>query len=194
LWTSADRPALTGEAAPGDIGGAAGARGPDRATIRNPIVLVEGFAEVGPAVEWVSQLEAHEPPRVTFVHVINTGLFVRSLGIAGVSAVEFIVDARRDGESVLEMLRTCAPKSVSVTTRLLEAPQSQADQILRVVAEVPCCDAIVICRPAGAALLSSTARMVRRLRSRSSIPVVVLERDARTRPLVGACKPHSNRR
>jgi hypothetical protein len=181
---SADLVAPLGRGGPGDIGGAAGAPGPNRAPIRTPIVLVEGFAEVAPALEWVSQLEAHERPRVTFVHVIDSGRFVRGLGMTGMSAIELIADAQRAGESVLEMLRSHAPKSVSVTTRLLEAPQSYAGQILRVVADVPCCDAIVICRPAGPALLSSTARMVWRLRSRSSIPVVVLERDARTeRPI-----------
>jgi hypothetical protein len=188
---SADLSALLGQGDPGDIGGAAGAPGPNRAPIRNPVVLVEGFAEVGRAVEWVSQLESHERPRVTFVHVIDTGRFVRGLGMTGMSAIEFIADAQRDGESVLEMLRSRAPKSVSVTTRLLEAPQRHASQILRVLADVPYCDAIVICRPAGPALLSSTARMVWRLRSRSAIPVVVLERDARTeRPIrrFGRCR------
>jgi nucleotide-binding universal stress UspA family protein len=144
--------------------------------ILNPIVAVGGFAEIDPAVEWVSQLAAHGRPRVTFAHVVDTALLVRGLGTAGLSAVEFIADARRDGERVLELLRAAAPNSISVTTRLLETRQSPADAILRAAADVPGCDAVVVGTPPGRTPLSSTARMIRRLRARRSVPVVVLMR------------------
>jgi hypothetical protein len=143
--------------------------------IRNPLVVVGGYAEVRPAIDWVRRIQADAPPRVTFVHVIDTRLFFRGAEWGLTCAAGAIVDAERDGQRLLEMLRAGAPEPVSVTTRLLKAPTSSRDQLLQASAEVPCCDAIVVCTPISRIRLVGTARMVRRLRLRSSIPVVALE-------------------
>jgi nucleotide-binding universal stress UspA family protein len=113
----------------GGVDAAASASTP--VAIRNPLVVVAGFAEVDCAVEWVSRLGAIERPRVTFVHVIDTVPFFRGLESGGLSLVELVVDAERDGTSLLEMLRSAAPGSVSVTTRLLKAPLSQPSRSCR---------------------------------------------------------------
>jgi hypothetical protein len=143
--------------------------------IRNPLVVVASFAEVDSAVQWVTGLGPADSPRVTFVHVVDTAPYFRGLEFGGSSPIGFLVDAERTGGRLLEMVRTAAPGSISVTTRLLIAPVSCADQILRVIAEVPCCDAVVVCTPVRPLRLSSTGRMIRRLRSRSAVPILALD-------------------
>ena len=147
--------------------------------IRNPIMIVAGFSEVPPAIDWVSRLLVEGPPRVTFVHIIDTNIFMRGFEAGGSSLVELIGDAERDGKQILETLRTLAPESMSVTTRLLKAPLSLTAQIMHLIEEVPCCDAVVVCTHAGVIGLGSTARTIRRLRAKSSVPVVVLDEGPR---------------
>ena len=50
------------------------------------------------------------------------------------------------------------------------------DDLAHAAADVPLCDAIVVAASARSSPFSSTARMMRRLGAKSSVPVVVLPR------------------
>jgi hypothetical protein len=137
------------------------------------MVVVGGLAEIDPALRWLTTAGRSPYQRVTFVHVVDTSRMYGGLEFAGMSLAGLVVDAECDGNRLLERLRGAAPATWRVTTRLLMDVRTSADQILRAVAEDPC-DAIVICSPLAITRWGA-ARMVRRLRSRSPVPVFVLQ-------------------
>jgi nucleotide-binding universal stress UspA family protein len=137
------------------------------------MVVVDDYPGALLALDWVTVTAPDHSMRVTFVHVLDSRHLYQSVAWGGLPLIEVWRHAQVDGERLMARLRTIAPDSVSVTTRMLVAPISRARQILRAVDESPSCDVLVIATPVRRSRFDSTARLCNWLRRRSPVPVLV---------------------
>jgi hypothetical protein len=137
------------------------------------MLVVDDYPGALHALDWLTLSAPDHSMRATFVHVLDSRHVYQNVAWGGLPLIEVWQQAQVDGERLMARLRTVAPGSVSVTTRLLVAPMSRARQILRAVGESPSCDVLVIATPLRSSRFDSTARLCHWLRRRSPVPLLV---------------------